>query len=151
MKIRRYAALAVLLVPVVLLSVAMAAFAGGKPPVPPSISLENTGGVPRQLTKKCEYTLRFESCQIKLTNSSAFPVTIYEVEIGPPQGTNRYERENIGCTVGLQLVALTGSCTDEVKLKANGCAGWTNVYAIRVEETGNPGNREVATLSLEVK
>ena len=153
MAAKKYIVLAVALVVTLSVAVigAVGAFAGGKPPEIPNMSIENTGGVPLAGSTKCKYLSRFQKCQIRLQNNSAFTVLITEVALVGINAEDRYERENGNCTVGTSLARVGGTCTEEVKLKANPCIGWLNWYSIKVEEVGNPRNNVMTSQSLEIE
>jgi len=113
----------------------------------PNISVTNTGGVPKFGTNKCEFTIQFQKCQLTVSNGSTFPVIIDKTEIAGTNGSTRYGIINVQCKKGSEL-ASGKSCTDEVILNVFAVAGWSNWYAIEVEEKGNLNNRVLANASL---
>jgi hypothetical protein len=118
----------------------------------PTMSVTNTGGIPKTGSNYCEYTLRFETCQLTVSNGSPFSVKIKAIELVGTEANVRYSIVTSGCKVGNEI-ASGKSCTDEVRLKVNKPAGaplWSNWYFIEVEEVGEPKNRVAANGYLKV-
>lgn len=118
----------------------------------PAMSVTNTGGVPKTGSGYCEFTLRFEKCQLTVSNGSPFPVKIKAIELVGTEATTRYSILTSGCKVGSEI-ASGKSCTDEVHLKVDkpfGAPSWSNWYFIEVEEVGEPKNTVGANAHLKV-
>ncbi|HEU4598732.1 MAG TPA: hypothetical protein VFS26_03220 [Solirubrobacterales bacterium] len=114
----------------------------------PKISVTNTGGLPDSGTTKCTYTLKTEICQLTVTNESTFDVKIITAEITGIEAKNRYSISS-GCVVGAKLES-GKTCTDEVKLIADGSTLWSNNYFIEVQDA-NSNEKMAANASLTVK
>lgn len=146
MKVKRYvlAVLAAVVALVTALTLVLSAAAET-----PKISVTNTGGIPVSGTNKCEYTLRFEICQLTVSNNSTFDVEIVAVELVGTEAKTRYGITTSGCSV--KAVIKSGkTCTDEVKLTVNGSTLWTNFYFIEVKDV-NSKDKVGANAVLTVK
>lgn len=115
----------------------------------PKLSVINTGGLPVTGTNKCEYTLKSEICQLTVTNESTFDVKIVTAEITGIEAKNRYAISTSGCVIGA-VIKSGKTCTDEVKLIANGSTLWANNYFIEVQDV-NSVDKKAANAVLTVK
>jgi hypothetical protein len=118
----------------------------------PNVTSRNVGGPPTAGTNTCTYTLRNEICRITITNGSTFEVRVVEEEITPPNAAARYTLVESTCERDRDIPS-RGTCSAQIRLLIDKPAcvpKWSQGYAVRVQERGNPGNTIQVNQILEV-